>query len=265
MLRKKFYKTLLFSIVVEIFALLLIAGIAWVNYPRDFDKGIKTTIKVKDIYTASGRSSKRYVYSDTMKFKYPESIKFKENDTIDIIYILDDFEYLIIDARNEDTVFLSKDKLAKDLKGGCIGFTLIGLLLDSLFVLWAITITRKRWSDYHYCHIQIKKIEIIKSINDYDYVVEKEIIKPNVELQQEFAEKLSEIEYTFKKIQRESGHDKFILVFYNKDSYDVIGERYVDFKIYDSDYSLANYRIITEKKKFRFLVKEWLGMGSINI
>ena len=50
MLRKKFYKSILISIVVAIGVLILSAGWAWVNYPNYFDNGIKATIKVKKIY-----------------------------------------------------------------------------------------------------------------------------------------------------------------------------------------------------------------------
>ena len=70
---------------------------------------------------------------------------------------------------------------------------------------------------------------------------------------------LSKINYTLKKIDTEGGQDKFILVFYNKGKYDVLVDRYVDFKIYDDDYSLVHYRIFTQKKKFRLLIEELLG------
>lgn len=70
---------------------------------------------------------------------------------------------------------------------------------------------------------------------------------------------LSKIDYTLKKIDTEGGQDKFILVFYNKGKYDVLVDRYVDFKIYDDDYSLVHYRIFTQKKKFRLLIEELLG------
>lgn len=84
-------------------------------------------------------------------------------------------------------------------------------------------------------------------------------IQPTTELQHEFAERVSKINYTLKKIDTEGGQDKFILVFYNKGKYDVLVDRYVDFKIYDDDYSLVHYRIFTQKKKFRLLIEELLG------
>ena len=70
---------------------------------------------------------------------------------------------------------------------------------------------------------------------------------------------ITKINYTLKKIDTEGGQDKFILVFYNKGKYDVLVDRYVDFKIYDDDYSLVHYRIFTQKKKFRLLIEELLG------
>ena len=234
MLRKKFYKSILISIVVAIGVLILSAGLAWANYPPNFDNGQKATIKVKKIDNGAGNHPRRYVYSDTMRFKYPKSIKFKRNDTIDIIYIWDDFEYLIIDARSEETVYLSKDKYAKDIKGGSIGIILFGLLIDSVVVLFAVMEIKAKWRDYRYCRIKVDKIEVARFISDYDYVVEKVFIQPTTELQQEFAERVSKINYTLKKIDTEGGQDKFILVFYNKGKYDVLVDRYVDFKIYDS-------------------------------
>ena len=41
MLRKKFYKSILISIVVAIGVLILSAGLAWANYPPNFDNGQK--------------------------------------------------------------------------------------------------------------------------------------------------------------------------------------------------------------------------------
>ena len=80
---------------------------------------------------------------------------------------------------------------------------------------------RAKWRDYRYCRIKVDKIEVARFISDYDYVVEKEFIKPTTELQQEFAERVSKIHYTLKKIDTEGGQDKFILVFYNEGKYDV--------------------------------------------
>ena len=260
MLRKKFYKSILISIVVAIGVLILSAGWAWVNYPNYFDNGIKATIKVKKIYESPvSRSPARYVYSDTMRFSYPEKIKFKQGDTIDIIYLWDTYQYIIIDARSEDTVYLSKDKYAKDIIGECIFIILFGLLIESVVVLVAVVKIRAKWRDYRYCRIKVDKIEVARFISDYDYVVEKVFIQPTTELQQEFAERVSKINYTLKKIDTEGGQDKFILVFYNKGKYDVLVDRYVDFKIYDDDYSLVHYRIFTQKKKFRLLIEELLG------